>query len=427
MNQPHVHVSGCGGVGMNAVAQLCLAAGWRVSGSDRFYDQGRMLPVLKQLQDKGLELKPQDGSALEADSKALIISTAVEADNPERLRAAELGVEEWHRSKALAHFAVSDQLLGIAGTSGKTTCCGMLGWVLAEGGLNPWVVNGGGVLGWKNKQEPGNVRLGGEGAPWVLELDESDKSLLRFHPARAMISSITEDHFPMEETLQLFRDFAASVRHSIICGPGVKEQLAGDARITAQLIAVEEGLDSPLPGEHNRMNAATVAALARDCGMQEEAILRALARFPGIERRLEYHGGKVWDDYAHNPEKIAAVLKAMKTAEDPLIALWRPHGFAALQQNFAAFVDCFCEGLAEGDEAWILPVFYAGGTAPREGLGSAELVHALQQRGCRARLIEDYPQELSLPAETRLLVMGARDPELPRFAARAGSARGGLS
>jgi UDP-N-acetylmuramate--alanine ligase len=134
----------------------------------------------------------------------------------------------------------------------------------------------------------------------------------------------------------------------------------------------------------------------------------------------EGKGPKVFDDYAHNPEKIAAAIQAVQPEKGKLIALWRPHGFAPLIQNFASFVDAFAENLRPQDTAYILPVFYAGGTAPK-GVDSRDFVEALVSRGVNAQALEAYPSEIELETEDVLLVMGARDPQLPVFANRMGS------
>jgi len=409
---------------MNAVAQLLAGASIRVTGSDRFWDQGVKLPVFDALRDLGVELFPQDGSALTAQTEALVLSTAVEAENPERRRAAELGVPEQHRSEVLAAFTRRGRLAAVAGTSGKTTCTGWLGAVLEAGGLNPNVVNGGGILNWKTPACPGNVRRGAPEGWWVVEVDESDKSLLRFDPEVALITTITADHFGFEETVALFRDFARRVKRRIVCGPGVMACLQGAPGITAELVEAGGPLPVSLPGEHNARNAAGVLAMAEACGLSVEAALKGLAAFRGVERRLEQTGPGVYDDYAHNPEKIAAAMRAVRPEKGRLIALWRPHGFAPLRQNFDALAAAFADNLREGDEAWILPVFYAGGTAPK-GLEGADLARAVCGLGARGVALPDYPESVELGGEDVLLVMGARDPELPRFAARAGAAQQG--
>ena len=425
MSKPHYHVSGVGGVGMNAVAQLLVHDGCRVSGSDRFWDQGVHLPVFDQLRGMGVELLPQDGRAIGPDTQGLVISTAVETDNPERLAAARLKVPERHRAEMLADFTRRGPLAAVAGTSGKTSCTGWLGWTLAACGLAPNVVNGGGILGWKNTQCPGNVRWESPENWWVVEVDESDKSFLKFDPKVALINTLTADHHSMADTIDLFREFALRVTDVIVCGPGVKGYLEGIEGLRAELVALTTPLPVDLPGAHNAWNAAAVLAMTKACGGEEDRAKAGIRSFKGVERRLELcspegPGPRVYDDYAHNPEKIAAAIRAVRPENSKLTVLWRPHGFAPLKQNFDAFVDSFAEGLRPQDQAWILPVFYAGGTAPK-GICSDDLVEALCGRGCPASLLADYPEAWAGEKEDVLLVMGARDPVLPVFAHRVGA------
>ncbi len=414
----HVHVSGVGGVGMNAIAQLLAADGCRVTGSDRFLDQGTRLPVFDALEALGVVLVPQDGRALTPETAALVLSTAVEADNPERLRARELDIPERHRAEILAHFAARGPQTAIAGTSGKTTCTGWLGVVLEQGGLDPNVVNGGGILNWKTPAAPGNVRLGQPESPWIIEVDESDKSLLRFYPDTALITSITADHHSLTDTIALFRQFALQVKHHLVCGPGVRQHLQNLPGLTAALHDTGAPLPTHLPGAHNGLNAAAVARLAELAGVPDAQ--QHLTAFRGVERRLECctpsgHTPRVYDDYAHNPEKIAAAIRALQAPGGRLTVLWRPHGFAPLRQNFDALAAAFADTLRPEDQAWILPVFYAGGNAPK-GIEGADLARAIQDRGANATALNDYPETLALAPDQTLLVMGARDPRLPQFA-----------
>ena len=158
--QPHYHIAGVAGVGMSAIAQVLLHAGFRVSGSDRYLDQNRMLPVLQQLQSAGVSLMPQDGSALNPDTAGIIISTAIEADNPELLRAEALRIPVIHRAEMLARCLQGNTYIAIAGTSGKTTVTGMVGRMLEALNKDPFVVNGGAVIGWESPDQVGEYPTG---------------------------------------------------------------------------------------------------------------------------------------------------------------------------------------------------------------------------------------------------------------------------
>ena len=201
MPKPLLHVSGIGGVGMSALAQLLLDRGYSVTGSDRFYDQGTHLPVLDRLQAGGVKLYPQDGSAIHKEVAGLVFSTAVEPDNPERLAAEEAGIPVRHRAEVLAEQARAGCVLGVAGTAGKTTTTGMLAWLLAETGFDPVMVNGGAVPAWNAPDRVGSVRAASEShsnTPWVVEVDESDRSLLQFTPSVSVLTNVSRDHFGLE-------------------------------------------------------------------------------------------------------------------------------------------------------------------------------------------------------------------------------------
>jgi UDP-N-acetylmuramate--alanine ligase len=411
---------------MNAVAQLLLSQGFQVSGSDRFADQGVHLPVLDALQDLGLKLVPQDGGGLREDTAALVLSSAVEADNPERLRAKALGVPERHRAEMLAEICGRGPLAAVAGTSGKTSCTGWLAWILEQCGRDPNMVNGGGVIAWRNRGLPGNVRIGGKKDWWVVEVDESDRSLLNFNPQVALINTISEDHHSMADTVELFRTFASRVTDALVCGPGVAALLEGTG---PRLIEVQAPLEVPLPGRHNAWNAAAAVEMAVVCGAPRNGAVEAARTFPGVERRLEVcslpgAGPRVYDDYAHNPEKLLAAIQAVQPETGRLVMVWRPHGFAPLTQNFDAYVEAFAVGMRGSDRLHLLPVFYAGGTAP-SGVGSEDLADALRTRGVTAGVMDSYPESIGLQPEDVLLVAGARDPQLPVFAHRMGAVLSG--
>ena len=437
----HYHLVGIAGVGMSALAQALLNAGARVSGSDRFFDQGRGdLDVLQTLARAGVRLTPQDGSGLSADLAGVVVSTAVEADNPDLQAAQRLGVPVLHRAEMLAKLAAGQRVLAVAGTAGKTTVTGLLGHLLTELGADPTVVNGGNVINWQRPEATGSVRRGGSPL-WVLEVDESDRSLLRFAPDWAIVTNISKDHFELDEVIALFRQFAGQVRTGILCGPGVADQLR-PAGLTAalheppgavfqdtrgwgfQLDGVE--FPSPLPGRHNAENALLAAALCLRLGYAPEQLRQPLAHFQGIQRRLEcvgvLRGARIYDDYAHNPAKIAAAWRAVAPPQGRVFGIWRPHGYGPLALMFQDLAATFAAVGRPGDRIFILPVFYAGGTA-KPTASAEQLVAEQRKRGLAAEAVPDYAAlEARLRTEVgpgdAVLCMGARDPDLPRFARR---------
>lgn len=433
-----VHIAGVAGVGMNPLAQALAACGCTVSGSDRFLDQGSELPVLRQLRAAGIALLPQDGSGVTADTALLAVSTAIEPSNPDIAAAQRLGIPVAHRSEVLAALTRRGRCIGVAGTSGKTTTTGMTGWILDHAGLRPNVVNGGVILNWADPDTIGNVRISG-GDLWVVETDESDRSLLNFSPEAAILTTVTADHFPLPETIDLFNAFIDRVSGPVICGPGVKAVLGRvDEHLIEPAFDLHRGdggwivawdgveIHLPLPGRHNAIDAVCAAALARAYGVDAAGVKAALEAFRGIDRRLTpaHAPGaavRVYDDYGHNPEKIAAAWEAVQeTVPGRVWGVWRPHGYGPLAATAADLLQALAARVKPDERVFILPVFYAGGTANRK-MESEDLVRMLVERGVPAEWVADYEAlasrltALACPGDA-ILIMGARDPRLPVFA-----------
>ena len=421
------HLVGVAGVGMNAVAQALRGGGHAVSGSDRYADQGQDLAVIRKLKRAGIAFTPQDGSGVSAATTAVVVSTAIESDNPDLAAAARHGVPVRHRSEMLAELAAGRETVAITGTSGKTTVTGMVGWILEQLGADPTVVNGGALVNWADDERVGNVRLG-KSRVFVLEADESDRSCLRYNPDWAILTNQSADHFAMDETRALFAAFRAKVRRGSVAGWDedmpwqVLEPELSAAGSRFEWRGVEFRL--PLLGRHNAENALQAALLCERMGYAPAAIARALTGFRGIQRRLEHvgvaRGVTVIDEYAHNPAKIAAAWQAVAPYYRRVLGLWRPHGFKPLAQMFDDMVAMFGRTCRPQDRLWLLPVYYAGGTVQRQA-DSDRLVVALQTAGVPAQWVPDYDALMAgLLGEARegdvALCMGARDPAIPDFA-----------
>lgn len=434
------HLVGVGGVGMSALAQLLHALGCRVSGSDRYYDQGRELDVLKKLRLLGVNLTAQDGRAITKDLDAVVVSSAIENDNPDLVAAGSKGIPVVHRAEMLANLARDKECIAVTGTAGKSTVTGMIGWTLTELGLDPTVVNGAAVLNWVSGRDPGNFRFG-RSKWWVLELDESDRSLLFFSPAWAVITNISKDHFDLREVKKLFVDFSGRVKNKIV-GP-VFSDADCDSGIAAAALppgfnysVKEEGVyftyrgirfSLPLLGKHNAENALHCVRMCETIGLDLRAVATALARFAGIERRLEtvgrVRGITVIDDYAHNPAKIAAAWEAVEPLAGRIIAVWRPHGYGPLALMRRELVDVFSRHVRPGDQIIIMSAYYAGGTAKKE-VTARMLADDLAGRGVPTGYVENYEDlrltllRLAGVGAAAVLFMGARDPDLPVFVRR---------
>ncbi len=440
----HYHLAGVGGVGMSALAQALLDAGAEVTGSDRFLDQSRDLEVFQVLRAAGVRLAPQDGSALHPASRALVVSTAVEGDNPDRQAAVRLGIPVRHRAEVLAELARTRPFAAIAGTCGKTTVTGMVGALLEAAGLDPWVVNGGAVTAWRRPNRIGSVRNGA--GPGVIEADESDRSFLQFTPDWALITNVSKDHFGLGESLDLFEEFAGRARKALLLGPQAAAALANHRLPAGWMLTLDyaqwesrpdgtqsftvEGhrLELAMPGRHNAENACAALTVARCMGAPWDALQRGLLDFRGVHRRLERTGScggaAVYDDYAHNPEKIRAAWTAVRaTGARRVLGVWRPHGFKPLATMLPELVAMWTEVMSPEDRLLLLPVFYAGGSVTAPEVSSEDLRDALRAAGRHAECVPDYPAIESIarafarPGDA-MLIMGARDPELPDFARR---------
>ena len=306
-------------------------------------------------------------------------------------------------------------MIAVAGTAGKTTTTGLLGWIFECLGEDPSVYNGAGVVNWRTTTAPGNVRKGNSDL-WIIEADESDRSLLNFHPTHSIITNISRDHFELEELHALFNQFESQTAEITVRGASFR---AADF-----LLSQMNPRDVPMLGKHNLENAGCAARLCYEMGMDMERVVDAISQFQGIERRLEIIGNPdgitIIDDYAHNPAKIEAALTALPGQPNTIHAYWRPHGFTPLHQAQDELIQVFKR--AQPKSLFILPVYYAGGTVERK-TDSEEFVGRLKSCGIEARLVPDYDRlerELKqcATAGDSILGMGARDPELPQFAKR---------
>ena len=382
---------------MSALATALVRLGDEVTGADRTLGT----PNIRFLESLGVKVFPDDGSGVDAATGEVVVSTAIESDNPGLVRAAELGIPVVHRAQALARALSGHRLVAVVGTCGKSTVTAMLGHVLAECGLDPFCVNGANVPGWE-----GAVRFG-RGEYAVAEVDESDRSLVAFSPYAAIVTNASADHYSKEEMDQVFDDFVRNCPGPVVdgrkCDPGEAE--------------------TTMPGRHNRQNAALALRMALALGCDEAKARAALLTFRGVERRLQRVGERVFDDYAHNPEKLRAMW--MTLAEEysgGLCAVWRPHGYAPLRKMLDALVEMFAATIRPQDRLLVLPVYDAGGTADRS-INSDALVARL---GDRAVAVSDFEEAYSWCRAhsgdfAAFAVCGARDPGLAPFARRLAS------
>jgi UDP-N-acetylmuramate--alanine ligase len=442
-----LHFAGVAGSGMSALAQFVAMKGGRASGSDRSFDRGQRPGSRAQLEALGVEIHPQDGTGLEGDCAALVVSTAVEDDVPDVAAARRLGVPVLHRSELLAHLVARFRTVAITGTSGKSTTVAMVFEILRGAGRDPSVITGGELGALQREGRWGNA-WAGKSELLVIEADESDGSVVRYHPAVGVILNLQRDHKEMDAVAAMFRAFRAQVREAAVVGEAsnLREFAEGGTVFGfgagADLRAEDLRLDAegsafsvrgvpfrlPVPGRHNVENALAAIAACAALGVPLAAMVEPLAAFQGVARRFQVlgtrHGITVVDDFGHNPAKVAASIQAahhrVEGAGGRVLAVFQPHGFGPLKFLREDFVDAFATELTPRDRLWFLDVFYAGGTASRD-ISSAEVVADLTARGVAAEHAPSREWLVErLAAEARagdlILVMGARDPSLTEVA-----------
>jgi UDP-N-acetylmuramate--alanine ligase len=448
---------GIGGSGMLPLALIVKAKGHSVAGSDRALDQGRTGDKFDFLRAHGIALFPQDGSGIACRGQVVVTSAAVEDTVLDVVAARRIGAAIATRAELLANlFNAAPLPIGIAGTSGKSTTTGMIGWVLERAGLHPTVMNGAVMKNFFTPTVPFASAVVGEENVFVSEVDESDGSIALYAPRVAVVTNIALDHKSLDELRSLFGAFVAKSETAILNLdngetaalaqrlPPRKVRTFSLRDAGAQLFGtMRESLDDGVafdvrelgngapvpvrlgvPGRHNAQNALAALAAARACGVPLEKAAVALASFAGLRRRYETVGAArgitVIDDFAHNPDKIAATLATAHERPGRLLVMFQPHGFGPLRLMKHALAEAFASGMRTGDTLVMPDPVYYGGTTERS-VTSADIAEAVAGRGLDARAIPDRDEcgELLVnqarPGD-RIIVMGARDDTLATFA-----------
>ncbi|RIA37769.1 UDP-N-acetylmuramate--alanine ligase [Hephaestia caeni] len=442
---------GIGGSGMMPLAMILAARGAEVAGSDRALDAGRVPAKFDALAARGIALFPQDGSGITSARQIVVASAAVEDTVPDMIAAARVGATRLRRAELLASLFNAAMLpIGVAGTSGKSTVTGMIGWILHETGRDPTVMNGAVMTNFVSADAPFASALVGEGDAFVSEVDESDGSIALYRPQIAVLNNVSLDHKSLDELRVLFGDFIGHAGRAVINmdndeGAALAAALPPERRLTvaidgdADLIAthldprpfgidfdlVERG-EAPIrvalqvPGRHNVSNALAAIGAVRAAGVPLTNAAAAIAGFTGLKRRMERigtaNGVTVIDDFGHNPDKIAATLDTLHAFPGRLLILFQPHGYGPLKVMRHALVASLAARLAPEDVLVLPDPVYQGGTVTRE-VTSADIVADLTAEGATALHIADREAAAAhLVAEAkpgdRIVVMGARDDTL---------------
>ncbi len=407
MIDPHtrVHFVGIGGMGMSAIARVLLARGHLVSGSDL-----RASAATRRLQGHGATIHIGHDPRHVEGADVVVVSRAVPETNAEVVAARRRGVPVYHRAEVLSQILAGGAAIAVVGTHGKTTTTAMTAHVLAAGGFDPTALIGADVEGLD-----GNVRLGA-GRYLVAEVDESDGSLLHVRPSVAVVTSLDitdhSDHYgTVERLVQTFAQFLGTLAadgFAVLCADHhhVRELAAhvvartvtygasSAAGYTATIHAMHGHetqctfhrgktvlgpVTLPVPGRYNVANALAATAVAMELGMRFDAVAAALAHFGGVGRRFsvrgEVGGVMVVDDYAHNPVKVAAVLRAVREAwpDRRIVAVFQPHRYSRTQTTYRGFAAAFddCDEL-------VITELYSADEAPIPGVGASLIVDAVR-------------------------------------------------
>ena len=436
-------VSFCGisGSGMSSLAQVLKLSGYEVRGSDRNFDLGRDSQNKDALENMGIKLFPQDGSAISEDLAWVCASTAVEDTIPDIKAAKEKNVPIKTRPQLLAEiFNAAKYGVAVGGTSGKTTTTAMIGYILDKTGKNPCMINGGLLKDYEGTVAIPNI-IYNKGDICVVEADESNGSIDLYNPYIALVNNISADHKSLEELVELFQHFADRTDRAVIinkdyelCRKITHKRLVTFSLKDSQADYYAEGI-KPLPhgtqyslggktftlnliGAFNVANALAAIAACAEMGVDKFVAAEILQNFHGTKRRLEVIGHKnnitVIDDFAHNPDKVKASVSALRQYNGRLIIMFQPHGFGPMRSLGKEIMAEFVQNMNAEDILIMPEIFFVGGTVTKD-ISSADLIEFARSLGKKeAYFVDDKSAAAELilqKAQTgdRIVIMGARD------------------
>lgn len=438
---------GIGGIGMSGIALLLANKGQTVIGSDRDFDKGCNNLMKERLIAAGITIVPQDGSGVVKDIATFVVSTAVEKHIADVARAIELKLPICKRAELLALIFNKMRGIAVGGTSGKTTVTAMIAHILHRAGFAPTMINGGISVDSYHNQTPSNLIVG-NGKWCVIEADESDGSIALYQPQIAVLNNLSLDHKSLEELKELFSNFIKTAQMGVVINADDKRlvplqklhphtmtfsiQKKKADFVATDIQTTEMGMSFKINGqagtlsqfgEHNVQNALAAIAATAIAGVSLTDALEALASFHGTKRRLEkigeVAGVEVFDDYAHNPNKITAAIKTLRTGGHRLWIFFQPHGFAPTRLMKDELIDVFATQTGKKDLIFMPDIFYAGGTVAKD-IASKDLINALVSMDKNAFYVPSREAFLSrltdAQAGDRIVVMGARDSSLSDFA-----------
>ncbi len=389
-----IHFIGLGGIGVSALARLFLSQGARVTGSD--LSSGK---VVQDLHKAGAQVFAGHAqSNVPKDADLLVCSVAVDEKNPEYKQAKKIGIPIFTYPQMLGLISRDFKTIAIAGTHGKTTTTAMAAKVLESSGLDPTVIVGSLLPGGSNYQA-------GKSQYLLIEADEYRRAFSHYDPLFLIITNVDFDHpdyfSDLSDVQQAFRELALRVPEEgvIITDTHNQNIIPVIHGATARIVDYRTHLNNVpeliLPGEHNRLNAAATMALAYVLKLDRQKAVESLRSFVGVWRRFEYKGrtltnAPVYDDYAHNPQKIKAALQGAreKYPDNNLVAIFQPHTFSRLRTFLADFTD----SLASADFVILLPVYGSRERHEDFGFDSEIIEKELKAKGVKTLYVKNQTE-----------------------------------
>ncbi|MBE6369885.1 MAG: hypothetical protein E7056_06995 [Lentisphaerae bacterium] len=457
----HWHIVGICGIGMSALAQFAAAMNIKVSGSDRALENPENALLKQRLQRQNIHLFPQDGSRFKSSLPpvdAVIYSSAIEESNPEF--AAAGNIPRIHRATALKELILRRSADGkpsvaVAGSCGKTSTSAMIAEAMYNLKTDVECINGGMIKRFADDIYPGNYRHGS--AAVVFEADESDKSLLEFHPDYAVVLNIGTDHYPKAELAEMFAQFVNQAQKAAVLQDEVYALIKDKVRTNLPISTFgisdscrwqvssyqcfngkshacfnggNDLYELPSAGLHTAMNCAAAAALLELMNNDHRAALQAVLNTHGTARRFDFHGrtvngAAVYDDYAHNPEKIANIIAAAQEltgSSGRVLVYFQPHGYGPFGFMRDELGRVLAEKLRADDRFYLAEPFYAGGTSSFSPNAGEVIASWLEEYDflnvCLAPPRSELKAELIELAQSSdlILIMGARDNSLVNYA-----------
>jgi len=414
------HIIGIGGIGMSAIAEILVAKGYTVQGSDQ-----KESANVRRLRAKGIRVFVGHDAINLIGARYVVISTAVKASNPELAAARAKNLPIIRRAEMLAELMRLYSTVSVTGTHGKTTTTSLLSHIFTEAGLEPTVITGGIINSWGS-----NARLG-SGKWMIVEADESDGTFTRLPTEIGVVTNIDPEHLDYFGSVEaMHHEYATFMKNipffglAVVCidHPVVRDMVmrlglradgrrlltygaSRDADLVLENVRIDgamtlfdaelaasvkggsrrlEGWTVPIPGTHNALNALAAIAVAMEAGVDDAKIKAAMASFSGVKRRFqftgEWNGVSIYDDYGHHPAEISAVLSAARRgAKGRVLAIVEPHRYTRVRDLFADFSSCF----ADADSVIVAPL-YTAGESPIDGVDSHSLAAGIRKAGHRS-------------------------------------------